>query len=397
MLNPAAKDVFKLGLIINPYAGIGGALALKGSDGKAIREKALALGAEKKAQDKTRLALAQILPIKHQVQLYVSAGEMGEDLVKDMGFQYCVVYQPSDMQTEGQDSEKAAQALMQHDVQLILFAGGDGTARNICHVVDNQVPVLGVPAGCKIHSGVYAITPQAAGRVLKQVVEGKIVSVNDAEVMDIDEDLFRQGKVNAKQYGEMRVPSELRYIQAVKMGGKESDELVLADIAAHIIEVIEDHPEHLFIMGSGSTVEFIMHEMGMDNTLLGVDVIQGGQLIAKDVTAAQLQSLCLHKNCKLVVTLIGGQGHILGRGNQQLSSQFLSDFLSPSGKQNILLVASKTKLANLNGRPLIVDSGDLKVDRQLAGLIQVVTGYHDQVLYPIVNVDLIEKNEEDQV
>ena len=385
MLNqPKPHRLFKLGLLVNPYAGIGGALALKGSDGVEIREKALSMGAEKKALDKTRLALAHIVTIQDQVQLYVASGDMGETLAKDMGFHYTLVYQPENLQTEGQDTEATAKALLAHQVDLILFAGGDGTARNVCHVVGSSVPVLGVPAGCKIHSAVYAITPAAAGRVLKQVIKGEIVSVSDAEVMDIDEALFRNGKVNARQFGEMQVPTELRYIQAVKMGGKESDELVLADIAAHIIEIIEDNPEHLFVMGSGSTVEFVMQELGIKNTLLGVDVIKHKKLLASDVTASELIALTTHQNCKLVLTLIGGQGHIIGRGNQQLSA----DFLTSLGKDNILLVATKSKLSNLSGRPLIVDSGDTKLDIQLSGLISIITGYHDQVLYPIANLHL---------
>ena len=385
MLNqPKLHRLFKLGLLVNPYAGIGGALALKGSDGVEIREKALSMGAEKKALDKTRLALAHIVTIQDQVQLYVASGDMGETLAKDMGFHYTLVYQPENLQTEGQDTEATAKALLAHQVDLILFAGGDGTARNVCHVVGSSVPVLGVPAGCKIHSAVYAITPAAAGRVLKQVIKGEIVSVSDAEVMDIDEALFRNGKVNARQFGEMQVPTELRYIQAVKMGGKESDELVLADIAAHIIEIIEDNPEHLFVMGSGSTVEFVMKELGIKNTLLGVDVIKHKKLLASDVTASELIALTTHQNCKLVLTLIGGQGHIIGRGNQQLSA----DFLTSLGKDNILLVATKSKLSNLSGRPLIVDSGDTKLDIQLSGLISIITGYHDQVLYPIANLHL---------
>jgi predicted polyphosphate/ATP-dependent NAD kinase len=369
-------------VLINPFAGIGGALALKGSDGAEIREKALAMGAEKKALDKTRIALEHILTMRDQVQLYVASGDMGETLAKEMGFNYCIVYQPQSPQTESYDSEKAAKALLAQEVDLILFAGGDGTARNICHVVGNIVPVLGVPAGCKIHSAVYAVTPAAAGRVLKQVINGEIVSVSDAEVMDIDEALFRQGRVNARQFGEMQVPTELRYIQAVKMGGKESDELVLADIAAHVIEIIDDNPEQLFVMGSGSTVEFIMQELGIKNTLLGVDVIQNNQLLASDVTASELLSLATNQNCKLVLTLIGGQGHIIGRGNQQLSAEFLSLL----GKDNMLLIATKSKISNLSGRPLIVDSGDINLDKQLSGLISIITGYHDQVLYPIANL-----------
>jgi predicted polyphosphate/ATP-dependent NAD kinase len=200
--------------------------------------------------------------------------------------------------------------------------------------------------------------------------------------MDIDEDLFRQGRVNARQFGEMQVPTELRYMQAVKMGGKESDELVLADIAAYIIELMDEYSEHYFIMGSGSTVEFIMQELGLANTLLGVDLVKGGQLVASDLTAQQLFERVNHHATKLVITLIGGQGHVFGRGNQQLSPQVLRSL----GKENILLVATKSKLNNLGGKPLISDSGDIKLDAELAGLMTVITGYRDQVLYPLADL-----------
>ncbi|MCF2948575.1 ATP-NAD kinase family protein [Paraglaciecola aquimarina] len=373
--------MFKLGLVINPYAGIGGALALKGSDGQAIREKALLMGADKLAVEKTRIALEYVITHQDKLHIYTAAGEMGQELIEHLGFINTCVYWPNNSQTESFDTQATVKALIEQKVDLILFAGGDGTARNICEVVNNKIPVLGIPAGCKIHSAVYGVTPQATGRVLEQVIKGKIVSVSDAEVMDIDEDLFRQGKVKARQFGEMQVPTEVQYIQAVKMGGKESDELVLADIAAHVIEDMQDNPEHIFVMGSGSTVEFIMQELHIENTLLGVDLIQDQQLLASDVTSQQLLDYTHGKECKLVLTLIGGQGHMLGRGNQQLSAEFLQGV----SKQNILLVATKTKLAKLEGRPLIVDSGNVQINKDLAGLITVITGYRDQVLYPVAD------------
>jgi len=382
-LTSAHNPLFRLGLIINPYAGIGGALALKGSDGVQVRTQALAMGAKKQANERTRLALLELLPFKARIHIYTAQGEMGADLAQALGFNYTVIYDPPEAQSEGLDSENCAAQLAKIAVDLLLFAGGDGTARNICHKIGQSIPVLGVPAGCKIHSGVYAITPQAAGRVAAMLVQGQIVSLNEGEVMDIDEDLFRQGRVNAKHYGDMRVPSELRYMQAVKMGGKESDEMVLADIAAHVIELMELHPQRLFVMGSGSTVDFIMQELGLANTLLGVDVVQGGELRATDVTATQLVEHLRGAQATLVLTLIGGQGHIFGRGNQQLSPRVLRTI----GRQNFMLVATKSKLQALGHKPLIADTGDVLLDAQLAGLIPVITGYHDQVLYPIAKFE----------
>lgn len=199
--------------------------------------------------------------------------------------------------------------------------------------------------------------------------------------MDIDEVAFRQGTVRAKRFGELWVPAEPRFVQAVKMGGKEVDELVLADIAAQVIDQMEDE---LYIMGSGSTVAFVMAELGLDNTLLGVDVIQHKRLIAKDLTAAQLLELSEQTPTKLVITLIGGQGHLLGRGNQQLSPALIRRI----GKDNIIILATKTKLKALEGRPLIVDSGDPQLDRELCGYYKVITGYRDYVMYQVANPDL---------
>ena len=368
-----------VGLIVNPYAGIGGALALKGSDGKEIRKKALAMGAEKKANQKTRIALDVLSDYKNNIKIITASGEMGEQTSRELGFDTDVVYQPLAEQTEAQDSINAAQAILQHKVDILLFAGGDGTARNIHDVVGNQVPVLGIPAGCKIHSGVYAITPKSAGRVVAMLINGDIVSIDEAEVKDIDENLFREGRVQARYYGEMRVPTELRYVQAVKMGGKESQELVLADIAAHVIDVMQDNPDDIFVMGSGSTVDAIMQELGLDNTLLGVDIVKDQQLLHSDATEQDILEYLDNDKAKLVITLIGGQGHLLGRGNQQLSPRVISLI----GRENILLVATKSKLQSLDGRPLISDSGDTQTDTNLAGLMPVITGYKDQVLYPL--------------
>ena len=372
------KVKFKLGLIINPVAGLGGSVALKGSDGEQTPQLAKQLGAVEKANDRASVALKMLLDKKSQLELYTVAGDMGQTLCQTLKFDYQTVYQPECEVTTAADTENAARIMSELALDLILFVGGDGTARNICSAVQEETMVLGVPAGCKIHSGVYAITPKAAGRVLQMLIDGELVSVTEADVMDIDEEQFRQGVVRAKRYGEMQVPSELRYVQAVKMGGKESDELVLQDIAAHVIELME--PEQVYVMGSGSTVAFVMDELGLDNSLLGVDVIQDHELLSSDVTAGRLSELIQsQEEVRLVITLIGGQGHILGRGNQQLSA----DFIRAVKKENIIVVATKKKLQALNGRPLIVDSGDEALDKELSGHIRVVTGYHDQVMYPV--------------
>ncbi len=251
-------------------------------------------------------------------------------------------------------------------------------------MVDEQQVVLGVPAGVKIHSGVYAITPKAAGQVVNMLLDGRLVSLMAADVMDIDEVAFRQGIVKAKRFGEMQVPAEPRYVQAVKMGGKEVDELVLADIAAEVVSELDD--DYYYVMGSGSTVAAVMDELGLPNTLLGVDVIYQQQLVASDVTAQQLLAITADKQVKLVITLIGGQGHILGRGNQQLSAPFIQQI----GRDNIIVIATKTKLEALQGRSLIADSGDPLLDSALAGYYKIVCGYRDFVMYQVAEPSDVE-------
>ena len=371
---------FKLGLIVNPVAGLGGTVALKGSDGEDTAAKAIALGAEPKSNSRTKAALEVLVPHQSNITIYTVNDEMGEHTAKSLGFNTQVVYQSSSP-TTSDDTEAAARLLQQQGVDLILFAGGDGTARNICHAVEDSVPVLGIPAGCKIHSGVYAITPKAAGRVVEMLVKGELVTLSDADVMDIDEVAFRQGTVKAKRYGEMQVPSEVRYVQAVKNGGKETDELVLADIAAYIVSEMD--ADTLYVMGSGSTVGAVMEEMGLENTLLGVDLVEDQALVGQDLTAQQLLELTKERETKLVITLIGGQGHIFGRGNQQLSPALIKAI----GRDNIIVVATKTKLQALNGRPLICDTGDSKLDDELSGYIRVTSGFNDHIMYAVGHQD----------
>lgn len=373
--------MFRLGFIVNPIAGIGGSVALKGSDGEGIAEQALALGATAKANERAKSALEILLPYQDQIKVITANGLMGEQCAKDLGFETDVAFQSANDITTAADTESAVTALLSENIDLLLFAGGDGTARNVCHIVGDNFPVLGIPAGCKIHSGVYAITPKSAGRVVELMVTNQLVTLTDADVMDIDESLFREGVVKAKRFGEMQVPSELRYIQAVKSGGKESDELVLQDIAADVIAQMDDE---LFIIGSGSTTAFLMAELSLDNTLLGVDVVQEQQLLASDITEPNLWEML---NChgkvtkKLVITLIGGQGHILGRGNQQLSPRIIKLI----GKENIIIIATKAKLSALDARPLIVDTGDDELNTMLTGFMPVTTGYNDQVYYPVAS------------
>lgn len=367
---------FRLGLIINPYAGLGGSVALKGSDGAEVAAQALALGAQPRAESRTRIALELLQGMDVCIKTW--GGAMGESIARELGFATEVLGAPVSEPSTARDTMEAARILKQAGVDLILFAGGDGTARNICEAVEDSIPVLGVPAGVKIHSGVYALTPQAAGELLVLLVRGELVSLANEEVRDLDEDAYRQGRVSARFFGEMCVPAEHHYIQHVKnASNREEEALVLDEIAAGFVEQME--PDLYYLMGSGSTVAAIMDELGLENTLLGVDIIHDGELLASDCTAAELLALTEGKPTRIVITLIGGQGHIIGRGNQQLSPELLRRV----GRENLFLVATRTKLNALEGRPLIVDSGDPELDQAFSGLAPVHTGYRDAMLYRV--------------
>lgn len=376
-----AVNRLTVGLVVNPYAGIGGAIALKGSDGADIREKALKAGAERKAMQRAETALKILQNYQKQLDFVTCGGEMGENVLKSLGFSYQTVFNPNTQETSSDDTKQAVKAIIDKNVDILLFAGGDGTARDVYSVVPDNQLVLGIPAGVKIHSGVYAISPTAAGRVIEKILKGELSSIHESDVMDIDESAFREGIVKARRYGEMSVPAELEYVQAVKMGGKESDELVLDDIAAEVIERVDDE---LLVMGSGSTVAAIMDDMGIENTLLGVDLVQDDALIKSDITEKELFEAVSKSvgSVKLIITLIGGQGHLFGRGNQQLSPRVIRAI----GKDNIWVVATKAKLKSLNNQPLRVDTGDCELDNELSGTIRVITGYHDEVLMPVAAV-----------
>lgn len=373
--------MFRLGLIINPMAGIGGSVALKGSDGTGIVAEARKRGAELRAPQRAIRALRVIYegiePSK--VVLTTYPGPMGEDLARQCGYSPEVIGEINPELTTAEDTESAATEMSTMGLDMILFVGGDGTARNICNSVPDNQPVLGIPAGVKMHSGVYAITPEMAGELVCKLVRGELVDIRPQEVRDIDEESFRQGKVQARFYGELLVPEEGQFMQHVKSGGREVEALVLEDIAATLIEEMED--DCLYIVGPGSTTKGLMDELGLENTLLGVDLIKNGELLALDVTAAEIENAISTHNgaAKIVITPIGGQGHLLGRGNQQLTPAVIRQV----GKDNLVVIATKTKITELNGRPLLVDSNDPQLDRALSGYIPVITGYRDQVLYPI--------------
>lgn len=376
--------MFKLGLIVNPLAGLGGPLGMKGSDGLDLSEvpnSDLGRSTARALRCLARIASSQ----SGQLTVYGFAGEMSAQAASGdesdrVGLTFVSVGNAADQnKTTPADTQGAALALLNHGVDLLLFVGGDGTARDIYSAVGTQVPCLGVPAGVKMHSGVYAVSPESAADIVLALMAGGLVELSEQEVRDIDEDAFRAGSVRSKYFGELLVPSIGGFLQHVKSGGREQEELVLADIADHIIESMD--PNTLYIIGPGSTTAAVMAQLGLANTLLGFDAIASSALQGSDLNAEQLATLIAGHSgpIKATITAIGGQGHILGRGNQQLTPALIRAI----GRENFFVIATKTKITALEGRPLLVDSNDPVLDIEWQGYIQVVTGYRDVVMYRV--------------
>jgi predicted polyphosphate/ATP-dependent NAD kinase len=245
--------------------------------------------------------------------------------------------------------------------------GGDGTARDICEAVDGRLPAIGVPAGVKIHSAVYAVTPRAAGEVAALFLLGE-AAVSEAEVMDIDEEAFRDSRLSARLYGHLRVPRAPARLQGSKEASRNVEEDNIRALANEIVETLSD--DVAYVWGPGGTVAGIAEHLGFEKTLLGVDVTVGRRLVARDAGERQILEAIRGRKARIIVTVIGGQGFIFGRGNQQISPSVIRAV----GRENVTVVATPEKLAGLPGG-LLVDTGDPALDRELSGWTRVLYDY----------------------
>lgn len=374
---PDVSASLRVGLLINPYAGLGGPLALKGSDhvSQSLREDALPAiqRGQSRAQQRcaTVVAATQGLPLRW----VTVSGLMGEHSLTGCDAEV-LAFQASTPSTAA-DTQRAAALLLRAGLDLLVFVGGDGTARDICAVIGDRLPVLGVPAGVKMHSGVFAINPQAAADLLRSLCAGELVAVELAEVRDIDEQGLAGGRVRARHFGDMRVPVSDSHVQQVKCSGREDDGLVQAEIAAGILERME--PGQHYALGAGTTVAAVMAALGVPNTLLGFDIVCDGRCVAADVPAAGLEQWAIDTGLTVIITPTGGQGSLIGRGNQQLTPALLHRL----GRERIWVLATRSKLSALAGRPLRLDTGDAALDSAWSGLWPIHSGYQQQVLYAV--------------
>jgi predicted polyphosphate/ATP-dependent NAD kinase len=363
-----------IGFLVNPIAGMGGRVGLKGTDN--VFEKAVSLGAHPIARQKAEEMLHEFIkfPLNQtDIKWVTCQGDMGENELKAVGIKNKhIIYSPLKTPTSAEDTKNAAKKFLENPPDLILFCGGDGTARDLFSVIDKKIPLLGIPSGVKMHSGVFGITTTATAKTLQEFIT-KQLTVGDAEIMDLDEDLYRKGEWKIRLYGIAQGIIEPTYIQVGKsLFESVSDDEVKDELADHIKDELEKHPEYLFLFGTGGTIDHIAKRLNIKNTLLGIDAVYQKKLIAEDVNEEQILTI-LHKypKVKLILSPIGAQGFILGRGNLQLSPPVITKI----GLENIIVVSAPSKLIHT---PILrVDTGDKRLDHQFAeqGYLRVVIGY----------------------
>ncbi|MHC1623270.1 MAG: ATP-NAD kinase family protein [Candidatus Methanospirareceae archaeon] len=355
----------KIGFLINPIAGMGGSVGLKGTDG--LVDEALKLGAMPIAGERAKKCMEEL---NIDSLILTCSGAMGEDALTSTPLKYEMVYSFEGRSSTSEDTKKACERFLKEEVELLLFCGGDGTARDVYIVVEKEIPILGIPAGVKMHSAVFAISPKGAAKIVEHFVEGK-VEVRDAEVMDTDEDAYRRNELRMKVFGYARTPYEPVLVQQGKsLFQSVSEEGAKEEIARFACEFMRDGS--LYILGAGTTTHKVAELLGLgeEKTLLGVDAVKGGKLMGKDLNEqGLLQLLENEQNAKLLVSPIGAQGFVFGRGNQQLSAKVLEKV----GVENVIVLATPHKLSETPF--LLVDTGSEELDEQLSGYMSVVCGY----------------------
>ncbi len=370
----------KIGFIINPIAGMGGRVGLKGTDG--VYEKAVELGAEPVAIDRAEKALEKM---EGNQEWFTAEGILGEDsLEKFFSNDYIEVVHETKNQEIGEtdpgDTHEAVKAFIDKKVDLIIFCGGDGTARDVLEEVEKEVPILGIPAGVKMHSGCFGVNPEASAELFNQFVEGE-ADTSEVEIMDLDEERYREGDWEIKMHGQALSIYEPHYIQLGKQSFRSvNQEDQKTDIAHFLIDEMEEYPEHLFVLGPGSTTAKIQEELGLDYTILGVDLIKNKEIVRLDIAEKDILELAEEgEGLKIVVSMIGNQGFFLGRGNQQISPKVVKK----AGIDNIYILSTPTKLKQTE--KLRADTGDDELDEEISekGYMKVVQGYRE---YRLVKV-----------
>ena len=372
----------RLGVLVNPDAGLGGRLGFKGSDGRA--QEARDAGAEDRAGPRMMETLARCERRLSDVEILTCSGRMGGDWLSNLEHQ--VVFETPE-NTTAESTRKAVSVLLESNIDVLLYAGGDGTTRDIHHALEARdsldLPIIGVPAGVKMHSGCFAASPNAAAEVLLAWLSGDLLNAR-TEVMDLDEDLYREGTWSVKMFGEAMTPASPRWMQGAKMRVQAAaEDEVLEGLASHISEVFVEDQKRLIIWGSGGTLRTIGQSLGFQPTLLGIDATLGTTQVGTDLNESSLLELISQHvgPCTLLVSPMGGQGFLLGRGNLQLSP----DVLRAIGIDDVLGIVTPAKM--LTVAQLRIDTGDAELDGdfQTKKYLKVLQGYRTTRLLKVAS------------
>lgn len=361
----------KIGLIINPIAGMGGRVGLKGTDGQL--QKALELGAKPVAVIRAKEFIKQLINLNvdnKEINFLISEGLMGEEAVKGIWPNYQLISTKISDITTAEDTKNVVKELISLKIELLVFVGGDGTSIDILDSINDNIPILGVPSGVKMYGSVFGRTPQSAAIALLNFIENK--GVIEAEIMDIDEKAYREGKLSAELKGMVLVPQSPENMQSTKHGSPSTlDEIDAQETIAEFVldELIQE--DEFVILGPGSTVRRICENLNLPKTRLGVDILRNKQIFAKDVNEEQILAIINNNKAKIIVTPLGHQGSLFGRGNQQISPKVIKMV----GKENIIIVATKSKLLSFEKNEIYVDTQDDEINKLLRGYIRVVTGH----------------------
>ena len=355
----------RIAVVVNPDAGLGGKLGFKGSDGRAAE--ARAAGAEDRAGPRMKLCLEHLVKISQTtIELLAWDGRMGGDWIPSS-------YTSTGITPEITSAEVTAEFVKSHEPDLFLYAGGDGTTRDIVEALgDRDTPLVGVPGGVKMHSGCFATTPKAAAEVVWSFVTGDLMLAR-TEVMDLDEEVYLKGEWKVRMYGEAFTPASPRWMQGAKeQVQRESEEETLEAMSSHIGNLVEENPELMIIWGSGGTLRQMCKLLGYESTLLGIDIQHNG-VMHKDLNEqGLLEIISQHQGKKLLLlSPMGGQGFLIGRGNLQLSPNVLREI----GIENILGIATPAKLLGLS--EVRIDTGEEELDREIRDrkYLKLLQGY----------------------
>jgi predicted polyphosphate/ATP-dependent NAD kinase len=364
------NERFRVGFLVNPIAGLGGRPGLKGSDdATAIQALAGSIDAEEIPAYNRALDFLTDLILKSGVAV-AAPGPMGEGVLKKAmscgGPIFEVAREPGGSkrfgETTREDTIRMAKRLLREQIDLLVFVGGDGTAVDVATAVEGQVPILGVPAGVKMFSGVFAETPATARRIVQELRPG--FRTEPADVIDLDESSYKAGAWHVRSHATAKVPIG-EGVQVSKGGDIPTEGASQADLVEWFKGAFD--PATTYVLGAGTTIAAIKQHLG-GGSPLGVDVFRGDAFVATDASEEQiLAALDDGGPARILVSPTGRQGAVLGRGTAQVSPAVLERV----GVQNVVILATPAKLLGIDH--LFVDTGDPGIDAKFGEYVKVRT------------------------